>query len=172
MVLTQLTQLPDASGGVLTQRNLDQMIANVTTENTNFATLNTVVGGATGAPTGTGALVLATSPTITTPTLSTPILTGNAQASVGPNYIATENGANNAIACAAASGPTLAAGLMVTVLLAHSLQAGANTFAYNGGAALAIKSHRNPANNIGTAYVSTGSIQLLYDGTLWQDLSQ
>lgn len=59
MALTQLTALPDASGGVLTQRNLDQMIANVTTENTNFATANTVLGGATGAPVGTGAIQLA-----------------------------------------------------------------------------------------------------------------
>lgn len=88
------------------------------------------------------------------------------------NYVATENGANNAIACAASSGPTLTAGLRVAVKLAHTLQAGANTFAYNGGGALAIKSHRNTANDIGTAYASGGIIELAYDGTQWEDMSQ
>lgn len=87
------------------------------------------------------------------------------------NYIATENGANNAIACAAASGPALAIGLVVTVLLAHSLQAGANTFAYNGGATAAIKLNTNPATDIGTAYVSGGVIVLFYNGTVWMELS-
>lgn len=87
------------------------------------------------------------------------------------NYIATENGANNAIACAAASGPALAIGLVVTVLLAHSLQAGANTFAYNGGATAAIKLNTNPATDIGTAYVSGGVIVLFYTGSVWLELS-
>ncbi len=88
------------------------------------------------------------------------------------NYIATENGANNAIACAAASGPALVAGLAVKVQLAHTLQAGANTFAYNGGSALAIKSHYNTSNNIGTAYAATGVISLEYNGTLWMDVTE
>lgn len=87
------------------------------------------------------------------------------------NYIATENGANNAIASAAASGPALTTGLVVFVKLAHSLQAGANTFAYNGGATAAIKQNTNPATDIATAYVSGGTIELFYDGTVWQELS-
>ena len=94
------------------------------------------------------------------------------QFSVTPNYIATENGANNAIATAAASGPTLTTGLVVTVQLAHTLQAGANTFAYNGGSALSIKKHFNVATDLSTVYAATGVIQLFYNGTLWLDLSQ
>ncbi len=63
-------------------------------------------------------------------------------------------------------------GLRVSVLLANSLQAGANTFALSGGAAVAIKSHYNPATDIATAYVSGGLIEMIYDGSVWQDLSQ
>lgn len=87
------------------------------------------------------------------------------------NYIATEGGANNAIT-GTLTGVSLAAGLRVTVQLAHTLQAGANTFALNGGSAVAIKSSRNVANNIATAYAATGTITLLYDGTRWVDVSQ
>lgn len=85
-------------------------------------------------------------------------------------FIATETGGNNAIAGSAA--PALVAGLVVMVKLAHTLQAGANTFNYNGSGAVAIKSHLNPANNIGTAYASGGIVRLAYDGTVWQDTSQ
>jgi hypothetical protein len=88
------------------------------------------------------------------------------------NYIATENGATNAIATAAAAGPTLTAGLSINLQLAHTLQAGANTFAYNAGSALAIKSHRDPSANIAAIYAATGVISLAYNGTLWLDLSQ
>ncbi len=88
------------------------------------------------------------------------------------NYVGTENGANNAIACAAGTGPALTTGLIVWVQLAHTLQAGANTFAYLGGSALAIKSSYNSANNIGTGYAATGVIALMYNGTLWLDLKQ
>ena len=90
----------------------------------------------------------------------------------GAAFLATENGANNAIATAAGSGPLLYTGLSVRVLLAHTLQAGANTFAYNGGAALAIKSSRNTASDIGTGYSAAGIITLTYNGTLWTDNSQ
>ncbi len=86
-------------------------------------------------------------------------------------FIGTETGANNAIV-GALPGVTLAAGLQVTVKLGHTLQAGANTFNLNGGGAVAIKSSRNVANDIGTAYVATGTIVLLYDGTEWVDVSQ
>lgn len=92
-----------------------------------------------------------------------------------PNYIATETGSNNAIAGALvdATGTNvpLAAGLRVLILLAHTLQAGANTFALNG-TAKNLKSHLNPANNIATAYVSGSLVDMVYDGTQWQDMSQ
>lgn len=117
-----------------------------------------------GVATGTGPSVLQTSPTLITPQL------GVAQAT-SVNYIAVENGANNAIACAAASGPPLATGLIVTVLLAHTLQAGANTFAYLGGATAAIKLNTNPATDIATAYAVGGVIILFYNGTVWMELS-
>lgn len=104
-------------------------------------------------------------------TLTASILAGdNAVAQV--NYIASETGANNAIVGTFTNAPALAAGLRVSVLLAHSLQAGANTFAYAGGGALNIKSHRNTGNNIATAYVSGGIVDLMYDGAQWQDMSQ
>ncbi len=90
----------------------------------------------------------------------------------GSTFLATENGANNAIATAAGSGPLLYTGLSVRVLLAHTLQAGANTFAYNGGAAKNIKSSRNPASDIATGYSATGVITLTWDGTEWLDDSQ
>jgi hypothetical protein len=67
---------------------------------------------------------------------------------------------------------TLTAGLVVKVLLAHTLQAGVNGFSLNGGAVKAIRSSRNPANNIGTAYAVGGVITMMYDGTQWLDLSQ
>lgn len=91
------------------------------------------------------------------------------------NYIGTESGANNAITAnlTDAKGNTipLTAGLEVKIKIAHSLQAGANTFAVNG-TSKNIKSHNNPANNIGTAYVSGSIVHLMYDGTQWQDMSQ
>jgi len=93
-----------------------------------------------------------------------------------PNYIATESGANNAIAGAlvdaSSTAVPLAAGLEVVVKLGHTLQAGANTFNFNGGGAVNLKSSRNVANNIGTAYAATGVIKMLYDGTEWVDMNQ
>ena len=101
--------------------------------------------------------------------------TGATTEAVNPNYIATETGATNAIAGSltdtSGGNVTLAAGLQVKVLLAHTLQAGANTFALNG-TAKNIKSSRNTANNIGTAYATGGTITMVYDGTQWQDVSQ
>lgn len=82
-------------------------------------------------------------------------------------YLPTETGANNAIA--ATIPVPLTSGMRICVKLAHSLQAGANTF--NG---TAIKSIRNPANNIATAYAPPGSITMLYDaaGPYYLDVSQ
>lgn len=88
------------------------------------------------------------------------------------NFSNNEGGSNNAISCASGCGPALVTGLEITIQLAHTLQAGANTFAYSGGSALAIKSHFNTSNNIATAYAATGIIRLQYNGSLWVDESQ
>lgn len=59
--------LSQVAGGVLTTTTLSNLVAD-------FAAIGVVLGGATGAPSGTGAIVLGTSPTITSPTLVTPAL--------------------------------------------------------------------------------------------------
>lgn len=93
-----------------------------------------------------------------------------------PNYVATESGGNNAIVFtlldANGNYVPLAAGLRVMVKLAHTLQAGANTANMNGFGTKSILSHFNTSNNIGTAYAATGIIDMVYNGTAWQDLSQ
>lgn len=86
------------------------------------------------------------------------------------NFINVETGANNAIAGSASAG--MISGIQMTILLAHTLQAGPNTFNYNAGGPKPIRSSRNPANNIATAYAVGGVIRLLWDGTEWLDLSQ
>ncbi len=92
------------------------------------------------------------------------------------NYIDSETGANNAIA-GAFSGSSVTippgTGLRVTIKLAHTLQAGANTFNYNGAGAHAIKSSRNPASDIATGYAAGGIITLIDNGaSVWLDVSQ
>jgi hypothetical protein len=120
----------------------------------------------------------ATAPTVNTTGGISVARLDNSGASVfaqGVNYV-TAGGSNNAITVtlqnSAGTNIAQAAGLRLMVLLANSLQAGANTLALNGAAAANIRSHRNPANNIGTAYVSGGIIELVFDGTQYQDLSQ
>ncbi len=89
-----------------------------------------------------------------------------------PVFAATEVGSNNAIQVnAAANLPPIRVGLVVYVLLAHTLQAGPNTFTYTISSALPIVSHFNTANNIATGY-TTGIICLVFDGSHWEDLSQ
>lgn len=88
------------------------------------------------------------------------------------DFIASETGANNAIVGTLASGAALAIGLRISILLAHTLQAGANTFNYNGVGAIAIKKHTSPSSNLTTAYVVGSIIDLVYDGTSWQDMGQ
>lgn len=99
-----------------------------------------------------------------------------ATAAQAVNYQGTEGGANNALTCnlvdISGGNIALAAGLRITLKIAHTLQAGANTLALNGGATKAIKSHLNVANNIATGYAVASIIELVYDGTQWQDLSQ
>lgn len=97
----------------------------------------------------------------------------------GPSwdYVAVENGTNNAIASAAiAKFPPLGPGLCVSILLQHTLQAGANTYTYaypgSAGSAIAIKSHRNAGNNIAAGYAANVILQLCYDGVTWDDMSQ
>jgi hypothetical protein len=87
--------------------------------------------------------------------------------SINPDafFISNETGANNAIQGGIPS--TLKPGVVVNVLLKHTLAAGVCTF--NGSP---LKSHRNPANNIATGYAVGGIIELIWDGTNWQDLSQ
>lgn len=102
--------------------------------------------------------------------------TGGLTAPQTLNMISTETGATNALAGALvdANGTNvpLAANMVVTIKLAHTLQAGANTFNYNAGGVLNIKSHFNAANNIATVYAVGGYITLLYDGTQWLDMAQ
>lgn len=98
---------------------------------------------------------------------------------VVPNFV-NAGGVNNAITAnltdADGVNVPLANGLRVVVNLgALTLQAGANTFALNGGAALALVSHYNTANNIGTAYAANTYVELMYNGagaTFWMDVSQ
>lgn len=93
-----------------------------------------------------------------------------------PNFIASETGTNNAIAGSlsdvAGNVVALATGLAVGVVLAHTLQAGANTFAFNSAGTKNIKSHFNKANNIATAYAVGSIVGLIYDGVEWQDQAQ
>ncbi len=87
-----------------------------------------------------------------------------------PYYIGVETGANNAIV-GTFPGVPLKAGTCVDVQLAHTLQAGANTFALNG-TSKSIVSHFNTANNIATVYAATGQWAGCYNGTAWVDLSE
>jgi len=89
------------------------------------------------------------------------------------NHIASETGANNAIVGNLLS-ITLIDGTQVSVKLAHSLQAGANTFNFNSHGNTPIKSHRNPGLDIAAGYISGAVINLHFDATLgeWLDMSQ
>lgn len=97
---------------------------------------------------------------------------------VGANFVQAGGGANAISATltdADGANVALADGLRLLIdLVALTLQAGANTITFNGGAAKNIKSHYNIANNIGTAYAAGGFVEIVYDagGDVWQDLSQ
>lgn len=126
--------------------------------------------GLTVAPKGTGGLTLGTT------TAKVSVKGSSITQSIASNIIAPETGANNAIAGALLDdngvAVPLTSGLMVNIILSHSLQAGANTFNYNAGGAVAIKSRYNPATDIGTAYVSGGVLTVTYNGSVWVDNSQ
>jgi hypothetical protein len=99
--------------------------------------------------------------------------TNTVQQALVSNYISSETGSNNAPAGAlldlSGVAVPLAAGLRIVVKLAHTLQAGANTFVLNG-TSKAIKSGFNTANNIASAIASGSIVTLTYDGTQWQFL--
>ena len=89
----------------------------------------------------------------------------------------TGSSANNALVAQLfdASGAQMAVqgGLRITLPLdSHTLQAGANTLDLNGAGAASIKSHFNIASDIGTAYAVGSILDLVFDGTVWQDMSQ
>lgn len=93
--------------------------------------------------------------------------------------VCNDSGAANAAVCAANSGPAGAAlpsevsGLVVTVALTHTLRAGSNTFAYNGGSALPIKKHTDPSADIGVAYSAASPVMLWRSGAgIWLDMGQ
>jgi hypothetical protein len=83
-----------------------------------------------------------------------------------------ENGANNAIT-ATIPGLTSANGTCVVLYLNHTLQAGANTFALNGGTAMPIYSHFGGVP-IAKAYTTPGFLINLCNsqGAAWLDMSQ
>lgn len=165
------------NGGSLTVLGLGT--ANGATDTINLATGNAVGSGkkvvnvATGAPAGGGnnQVTLGGGAGLASVTLNATVTQNELT-----NIITSESGANNAIAGglnnASGSALVLAPGMQVSVLISHTLQAGANTFNYNGGGAVAIKSHFNVANNIGTAYAAGSLVTMAYDGSVWQDLSQ
>lgn len=88
------------------------------------------------------------------------------------NYIATESGANNALVAAllnaAGAAVTVAAGLRVSIKLAHSLQAGANTFNLNSHGTDSVKKTSNPATDLSVTAVSGSILTMIFDGTVWQ----
>ena len=91
------------------------------------------------------------------------------------NLILSETGANNAIAGQVLDAGSVqipvTTGFKATFILAHSLQAGANTVSINGVTA-PLKSSRNYTATITTAYAANGVISVLYNGTNYLDLSQ
>lgn len=87
-----------------------------------------------------------------------------------PNFIpqASETGSNNAIAgCPAQALPTLAGvvGYEVTIVLAHSLQAGANTYSYCGLGAQTLANQYG--NNLVTAFTTGLMVHLWWNGAEW-----
>lgn len=67
---------------------------------------------------------------------------------------------------------TVATGLRVLLTLGSTLQAGANTLNLNAHGADAIKMHSNAASDLGVGYAATGIVDLLFNGTVWLDMSQ
>jgi hypothetical protein len=88
------------------------------------------------------------------------------------NLASNEVGVNNAIIPLFGYPMALVPGLSVSVILAHSLQAGANTVNVNSQGAIALKSGKNPANDIAVAYVTGALLTVVWNGSVWLDISQ
>lgn len=168
-------------------------VANTTVAGANVNMASAVTGaGVTDTVTIAGGNAAATGTKVVNIATGTPATSGNNHVNVGsttskvsikgtltqnqvPNVV-TDTGANNAIVGALldanGSAIPLVGGLVVNVLLAHTLQAGANTFNLNGGGAVAIKSHFNGTSDIAAVYAATGFISLVYTGSVWADMSQ
>ena len=78
----------------------------------------------------------------------------------GPNYLGADIGTANHIASVPGVGPPLADGLTVSLKLGHTLQAGANTFAYQGGPPVPVYAAHN-AGNLTMGYSVPGTPILL-----------
>lgn len=92
------------------------------------------------------------------------------------NYIATESGANNALVAtlndAGGTAVPVAAGLMVVLKLAHTIQAGANTFNLNASGTKSIKKASAPGTDVAVVGASGTFLTMIYDGTVWQVVGQ
>ncbi len=109
-------------------------------------------------------------------TVTKATVTGALIAYQDANYIASETGANNALVAAlldeSGNVVTVAAGLRVSIKLAHSLQAGANTFNLNAHGTDSVKKASNPATDLAVTAVSGSILSLVFDGTVWQVTGQ
>lgn len=182
--LANQTAAPTVNIAAISTAGATISVASAATATGNTDTLNIATGNAAG--TGKKIVNIAT---------GVPNTTGNNQVLVGGgaktavtvnavatnytafNYQATESGANNALACAltdaGGSNITQAAGLRILLKLAHSMQAsGGNTLALNGASPVAIKKASNPANDTAVARVSGSIIDVVFDGTVYQLMSE
>jgi len=94
-------------------------------------------------------------------------------AKVETNYVATDSGTSNALACALTDinggSIALAAGLSIRLLTANDITKGtATTFTLNGGSAKVLGAQSRPGNNLATTLVAGAIIDIIYDGTQWQ----
>src|SRR5262245_3799733 len=92
-------------------------------------------------------------------------------AGTGPNFIgkASETGANNALV-ASLPGLLVQVGVVITLEIAHSLQAGTNSLNLNGEGPVSIINHRS-MSNLATGYVVGAVIQLVRVTGYWLDMS-
>lgn len=90
--------------------------------------------------------------------------------------IGTDSGADNAIVVtmntAGSQVVPLAANKCFTVILGNTLRAGPNTLNYNNLVVAAIKSSRNPANDIATPWAVGGYLPVCYNSAVFLDMTQ
>ena len=106
--------------------------------------------------------------------LGTTVFMDEAVISVGPNF-AEDAGAANALVATVTSpisGVLIYPLVGTTVILktANALQAGANTFNFNGHGTDAITSQQSGSNarNLKTIITAGAVLELIFDGTQWQ----